>query len=213
MNEKTTLYFAYGSNLDPGGMSYRCPTAKPLGPARLDDWRLTFRGVADIVPAKGTSVRGALWLVTEADIKSLDRYEGAPHYYRQDWVTVDFGGKLVKAMTYIMVGDHEVGLPSPFYLETIATGFRHFGLPIKRLKEALELVREEHEAMGITLYHPRGKKRLMAEIPADVEIRYPNDPDFQDDGLQDYLDGMSPATRALHDLEQKELERKNEVAA
>ncbi len=32
---KTTLYFAYGSNLDPAQMRRRCPHSAPLGQAVL----------------------------------------------------------------------------------------------------------------------------------------------------------------------------------
>ena len=39
-----TLYFAYGSNLDPTQMRRRCPTSAPAGPATLDGWRLAFGG-------------------------------------------------------------------------------------------------------------------------------------------------------------------------
>ena len=42
------LYFAYGSNLNLTQMANRCPQAKQLGSAYLPNWRLVFRGVADI---------------------------------------------------------------------------------------------------------------------------------------------------------------------
>ncbi len=50
------IYFAYGSNLNRAEMGIRCPDAEPLVPAELVDWRLTFRGVADIEPAGGRTV-------------------------------------------------------------------------------------------------------------------------------------------------------------
>ena len=61
MAEPPIYYFAYGSNLNRSEMRVRCPGAKPLTPATLAGWRLTFRGVADIEPAHDAAVPGALW--------------------------------------------------------------------------------------------------------------------------------------------------------
>jgi hypothetical protein len=40
----TQTYFAYGSNLDAAQMRARCPSAKLLGAAILDGYRLGFAG-------------------------------------------------------------------------------------------------------------------------------------------------------------------------
>ena len=41
---KTKLYFAYGMNTNKDEMSYRCPSAKPLGLAVLPGYRFEFKG-------------------------------------------------------------------------------------------------------------------------------------------------------------------------
>jgi len=41
---KTTLCFAYGSNLDPAQMRRRCPRARPGRRATLYGYRLAFGG-------------------------------------------------------------------------------------------------------------------------------------------------------------------------
>ena len=41
----------------------------------------------------------------------------------------------VEAMTYVMTHDTYVGLPSPWYFDRIAAGFRDWELPIERLGE------------------------------------------------------------------------------
>src|SRR5512133_1439850 len=82
------LYFAYGSNLSLEGMDARCPDAKPIGPAILHDWALTFQGVADIEPRAGTRTHGALWRISDSDLERLDRYEGYPGLYRRELVAV-----------------------------------------------------------------------------------------------------------------------------
>ena len=76
------LYFAYGSNLNQEQMSGRCPDAKPLGKFTLENWRLVFRGVADIEPHEGSLLMCGLWDITSRDEKNLDRYEGFPRLYR-----------------------------------------------------------------------------------------------------------------------------------
>lgn len=38
------LYFAYGSNLDLAQMAQRCPDAEIVGPVRLENYELRFRG-------------------------------------------------------------------------------------------------------------------------------------------------------------------------
>ena len=165
------LYFAYGSNLNRGDMRARCAGCKPLAPARLGGWRLTFRGVADIEPALGRAVLGALWLVGSSDLRSLDHYEGAPTYYRRHVVRVEAGSGQCEATTYVMNDSGYRGLPSDWYYERIARGYRDWALPTRPLELAVEEVRKELEALGVTRYRPEGRKRLRAiidEVPADA---------------------------------------------
>lgn len=88
------LYFAYGSNLNLEQMERRCPAAKPIGPAVLHGYELRFRGnyggsgVATIAPKQGGHVAGLLWELTPACEQALDRYEGCPHLYEKQTVTV-----------------------------------------------------------------------------------------------------------------------------
>src|SRR5206468_12360573 len=97
------LYFAYGSNLNRDDIRRRCPGARPGTRARLNGWRLSFRGVANIEPQPGATVHGALWWLTDDDVCSLDSYEGAPSHYVQRLVDVEIdGGRKVQAMTYAM---------------------------------------------------------------------------------------------------------------
>ena len=42
------FYAAYGSNLNLKQMKSRCPNSKPFGKIILNDWRLVFKGVADL---------------------------------------------------------------------------------------------------------------------------------------------------------------------
>jgi gamma-glutamylcyclotransferase (GGCT)/AIG2-like uncharacterized protein YtfP len=161
----TVLYFAYGSNLNLRDMRGRCHDARADVPARLPDWRLTFRGVADIEPARGSVVHGALWWVSARDVRCLDAYEGAPTHYRQRIVRVKTDPGPREAMTYVMASDAYRGLPSAWYLGRVEEGFRDWDLPLGELRRALEKTRKELQTLGVTEYLADGRKRLRAVLP------------------------------------------------
>lgn len=160
--DQTELYFAYGSNLNRGDMRRRCPGARPSIPARLRGWRLTFRGVADVEPAPDLVVHGALWSLTGDDVCNLDSYEGAPSLYRQKVLVVEAGDACLEAMTYVMAKPAYLGLPSPWYLERIAVGYRDWGLPEEALRAAVEDTQTDLAARGVIGFRQDGRKRLRA---------------------------------------------------
>ena len=90
---KTDLYLAYGSNLNLRQMKFRCPTAKVVGSAVLEDYKMVFRGarrsgVATIEKCKGFKVPVLIWKITPLDEIRLDRYEGYPYFYRKEYFDV-----------------------------------------------------------------------------------------------------------------------------
>ena len=132
------IYVAYGSNMNKGQMAQRCPNAEAIGVMLLPDWRLVFRGVADIVPAKGFQCPVALWKSTEGCEDSLDKYEGFPTLYgKQYWKSSD--GNCYMAYTMNRDG---LALPPKMYLDGIVDGYEDFGVDKKYLKEALDFTRE-----------------------------------------------------------------------
>lgn len=134
-------YFAYGSNLNVQQMLQRCPDAIALGPAVLPGWRLVFRGVADVEQSVRSKVRGAVWLVSDRDLRALDRYEGFPHLYGRRTVMVDRPDGAMSAWVYLMVDGRSdprpEALPSPYYFETILEGYRDFRIPAGGLKRTV----------------------------------------------------------------------------
>lgn len=148
------LYFAYGSNLHREQMLRRCPTSEPVRTLTLKNWKLVFRGVADIVPAKGRLLRGALYTVTAADLAALDRYEGvAGGLYRR----VSF--KLPEGETCIAyrMNDDLLHPPTDRYYSTIMTGYRNWGIGEDTLTTALRevcrmQVREEFVPVMLARY-------------------------------------------------------------
>ena len=129
------LYGAYGSNLNKAQMRIRCKTAEPVGMMLLPDYRLTFRGVADIERSKGDEVALGLWNITQKDLEHLDVYEGFPHLYRREHVVIHNG---LPVMVYIMQGQEDVYPPTQHYLSTIRDGFGDFELDNKLLVQAVK---------------------------------------------------------------------------
>lgn len=112
------LYIAYGSNINLKQMAYRCPHSKVVGTSEIKDYELEFRGVATIVPSKGTSVPVLIWELDERDLPTLNRYEGYPRLYRQEKMSFDLDGKEVLGMAYLM-NYGELSPPSQQYYNTI----------------------------------------------------------------------------------------------
>jgi gamma-glutamylcyclotransferase len=137
------LYFAFGSNLDEARLHIHCPSARLVTIARLADHRLAFSieskrnwhgGVADVRPAPGDEVWGALWLIDGAEGHPLDEQEGVsrdPPAYRRIAVEVDTpAGDRVRCRSYqVVTPDREGFLPSPAYKQTILRGARALSLP------------------------------------------------------------------------------------
>jgi len=127
------IYLAYGSNMNLAQMAHRCPTARVLGSMELPGYRLLFRGgngnaVATIEPYEHGRVPALLWEITPQDEAALDRYEGWPHLYRKETLTIDFKGRPVSAMVYIMNDGRPMGGPGLYYYNVILDGYRDAGL-------------------------------------------------------------------------------------
>lgn len=153
MSEKR-YYIAYGSNLNVRQMRFRCPSARVMGTAELENRRLLFKGsktgsYLTVEPCEGRTVPVAVWEVTPGDEAALDRYEGFPHFYYKEETEIDITGirsrkvRRRKAFVYIMREDSLTGLPSPSYFRTCLEGYRTFGFDEAVLIEALKDSRED----------------------------------------------------------------------
>jgi len=130
------IYFAYGSNMNLDQMASRCPDAMPLSEAWLDDWRLQFRGVADIEEHAGECVPGALWKITPQCLRSLDRYEGWPHFYGRYLVEARTPRGRQTCFVYAINRKRDLAIPSDHYYSGIYRGYQMFGLAHEKLSEA-----------------------------------------------------------------------------
>lgn len=152
--QKKKYYLAYGSNLNVTQMEWRCPRAKIAGYGTLQDWQLLFRGSGTgayltIEPCEGSTVPVGIWEITPEDEKSLDRYEGYPHFYYKATVPVLMKNrrnqppKEVDAMVYIMHENRPMGRPSGAYVATCAQGYIDFQFDMKPLRDAVYAARKE----------------------------------------------------------------------
>ncbi len=161
----TTLYFAYGANTNIAAMAKRCPKAQPIGMMRLDNYRLVFRGVADVEPAPGDVVIGALWSITDECEAALDRFEGFPTLYTKLLGTLNLNGQEHDVMLYVMT-DQEArgtGHPSPFYEQTLREGYAAFGIPEEQLDAAIEAVEGTYARHG-SWGQPRRRKQNRPQL-------------------------------------------------
>lgn len=139
-------YFAYGSNLHLEQMMARCEDAIPITQGIVRDYHLLYRnntrgaGAATIEPKKGCQVQGAIYEVSENDIKALDRYEGVPWLYYHEWVEVETRDRgTLLALVYIMHSDkYSKSSPNRKYFDTIRQGYDDWALPVSSLEKSVK---------------------------------------------------------------------------
>ncbi len=133
LSGESVYYFAYGSNLNKKQMLEHCPDSRPMFVATLPNYKLVFvgwsrqwrGGVATIKPLRGEKVLGAIYEVSDRDLRRLDSYEGYPANYSRLKVTVfDEDNEAVEAMTHTKAGLLEETQPSKEYLALIQQGYR-----------------------------------------------------------------------------------------
>jgi gamma-glutamylcyclotransferase (GGCT)/AIG2-like uncharacterized protein YtfP len=132
--QNKTLYFAYASNLSKKQMQERCPDCRSRFTAVLPNYKLVFAGwsrawhggTATIKSFRGEKVHGAIYEVTDACLRQLDKYEVG--YSRLNITVFDEDNQPHKAVTYIKSGQLEETLPSKEYAAVIKQGYRDWGI-------------------------------------------------------------------------------------
>ena len=127
-------YFAYASNLSKQRMKENCPDAVPRFKAVLPNYRLFFTGwsrewhggKAMIKPFRGEKVRGAIYEVTDACLRKLDRFE--PGYVRINITVFDEDNEPHQAVTYVKTGQLDESMPSKEYAAIIKQGYRDWAI-------------------------------------------------------------------------------------
>ena len=127
-------YFAYAGNLSRKQMRERCPDSRPAFVATLPNYKIIFvdwsrkwrGGIATIKSSRGDKVRGALYEVTDACLRQLDRQEAG--YSRLNVTVFDEDNEPHQAVTYIKSGSMQEAEPSQQYGEIMRQGYRDWGI-------------------------------------------------------------------------------------
>ena len=127
-------YFAYGSSLNKKQMKERCPDSQPLFTAVLPNFKLVFTGwsrkwrggVATIKSSRGDKVHGAIYEVSDACLRQLDRHEA--DYQRLNINVFDEDNEAHQAVTYIKQGQLEETKPSLEYGAVIKRGYQDWNI-------------------------------------------------------------------------------------
>jgi gamma-glutamylcyclotransferase (GGCT)/AIG2-like uncharacterized protein YtfP len=135
---ETFFYLAYGANTHRDHMRHRCPDAIFIGTAKLIDYMLVFRGVADVVPRNNFVVHCALWKISVRDLVNLDRFENYPTLYKRKFSRILINNRERSALFYYMQGkrkdEHE---PPQLYEQVIREGYFQCRLSIRQVDNAI----------------------------------------------------------------------------
>lgn len=146
-------YAAYGSNLHPGRLSERTPSATLVGTRFLPDLSLRFhkRGFKDgsgkcNIVAGGSGVFVAVYDIAEAERRDLDLCEGLGYGYHHEWIPIPEYGP---CLTYV-ADSHAIDdalRPLAWYKEYVLRGARFHGFPADYIS-ALEGVPADTDSDG-----------------------------------------------------------------
>lgn len=182
---KRRVYFGYGSNLNMAQMARRCPDSTPMVACMLPEMLLSFSDVLTIEDAPGQSVVGALYEVSAADERKLDRYEGFPHKYVKKTSHVTLNGERREVFYYVLGFEFELYTPTLRYYGIVEDGYKDWGLDLRFLEESYDrAVKAEKKARkarklrwglkpdGQTYWVPDTKSKDYNILP-DGTIDYP----------------------------------------
>ncbi|KGJ89445.1 gamma-glutamylcyclotransferase family protein [Thalassotalea sp. ND16A] len=137
-------YFAYGSNMSVVRLKERAPSVDKIGVFMLKGHQLRFHKVgkdgsgkcdAYQTTNKDDKLFGALFEITEADKKVLDRVEGLGDGYEEKVVTVknDSGDVFAALMYYATCTDPSLK-PFSWYLNHVVVGAKETNVPAQYLE-------------------------------------------------------------------------------
>ena len=132
------FYFAYGSNMDEGQMRERCPGARLVSSAVLNNYRLDFTifspkrkcGCADVVSAPGHKVYGLVYSISEEELVRLDGYENVPVAYKRSIAKVTLAtGEAQNTFVYEVADKKPFRAPSKEYIGLLRSAAEKHAFP------------------------------------------------------------------------------------
>lgn len=166
------LYLAYGSNLHPGRLRRRTPSARLLGTVVLRGWGLRWHkrgmdgsGKCNIVAGPGgvEEVHGVVYAIAARERAALDGAEGEGYGARALEIP-EYG----RVFLYIARPQYVVeGLrPYRWYRDYVARGARYHGFPAPYVAQILAMPWDEDPDPGRARHH---EEALGALADAAVE--------------------------------------------
>ena len=133
------VYFAYGSNMATRRLRHRVPSARPIGPGRLEAHRLAWHkkgadgsGKCDIAAGRpGDVAYGVLFRIDAAHKPRLDHAEGLGWGYELKQVDIRLLNRdeTVRAFTYYATRIDATCVPYDWYRDHVLIGAREHALP------------------------------------------------------------------------------------
>lgn len=129
--------FAYGSNMSSMRLRKRCPSATPLGVAKLNGHELRWHkmsrdgsGKCDIVQSASPDahVFGVLYEIDYPEKEALDRAEGLGNGYKEIEIQVLHGDKQMVASAYQATEIDQSLAPYTWYRALVIAGAKEHGL-------------------------------------------------------------------------------------
>ena len=133
------ICFAYGSNMLPARLAARCATARLVGPGHATGFAIRFdkggmdgSGKATLWPGPA-AVPGVLYRLSDADLVTLDAYEGVGRGYARREIDILTPDGPARAYAYIADQPVEGLLPFDWYVALILAGALIHALPSDHL--------------------------------------------------------------------------------
>ena len=173
MEDETTLYFGYGSNLDWDDWQAWCEDKKlrsdglvEISPCWLPNYSMKFHyfsnsregGAADVIETgRGHAVPGVLFTMNADALRAMDQKEGvkAGAYARRKVEVILPNGTFVQALTYCVTENRREERfiqPTSKYCNLIENGLKKRKLPIGELKNAIENFAPSYPIENIFVY-------------------------------------------------------------
>ncbi len=137
-------YFAYGSNMYHARLQARVPSARPMGTAVLDGYRLVVHKKSndgslkcDLVAAEDTQAYGVLFEMKASELPLLDKAEGVGFGYVRVERTLLYKEEAQQAFLYLAQPAYieSKGLPYDWYMQFVLQGAIQNQLPAFYIRE------------------------------------------------------------------------------
>jgi hypothetical protein len=136
----TIRYFAYGSNMLTQRLQKRCKSARVVGLAWVDGYRLVFHkkskdgsGKATLIKAEDNFTRayGVIFSIDAGEKADLDRAEGPGYACIEGFKVVATPNSSVEVITYLAVpkSSDTALVPYDWYRDLVIAGARQNALP------------------------------------------------------------------------------------